>query len=108
MGNRVNLYRWDALPLERITEMVARKVVASDETRLTQAYLKKGAIVPLHTHAGDVMIYVLQGALRARIDGDDITVREGDVVVVPAGAAHQTESLEDTFVLTVSEGGEGT
>ena len=102
MSRPVNLFRWAELPLDKVTDMVARKVVETGETTLTQAYFKKGAVVPLHTHAGDLMIYVLQGVIRARVGGDDVTVREGDVMVVPAGALHQTESLDDTFVLTVA------
>lgn len=98
--SRVNLARWDELPLEKITEMVARKVVRRGALVLTQAYLKKGAIVPVHTHASDVALYVLQGALRAHVDRDDITVREGEVLVIPADSPHQAESLDDTFVMT--------
>jgi unsaturated pyranuronate lyase len=100
MTPRVNRYRWDELPLEKITEMVARKVIASSHSTLTQAYFKKGTVVPRHAHATDLVVYVLQGALRAQVDGEDVTVREGEVLVVPGGAPHQTESLDDTFVLT--------
>ena len=103
---RVNVSRWDELPLDKITEMVARKVIAIGSVTLTQAYLKKGAVVPLHTHTADLAIYVLQGALRAHIDRDDITVREGEVLVVPANAPHQAESLDDTFVMTFTAGAE--
>ena len=105
MARRVNLYRWDELPLDKITEMVARKVIASPHSRLTQAYFKKGAVVPRHTHATDLMIYVLQGALRAQVSGEDVTVREGEVLIIPGGAAHQAESLDDTFVLTFAATG---
>jgi quercetin dioxygenase-like cupin family protein len=104
MTRRVNLYRWDELPLDKITEMVARKVIASAQATLTQAYFKKGAVVPRHAHAADLMIYVLQGALKAHVEGEDVTVREGEVLVVPGGMAHQTESLDDTFVLTFATG----
>lgn len=100
MTRRVNLYRWDDLPLDKITEMAARKVVTSAHSRLMQAYFKKGAIVPVHAHASDVLIYVLQGALRVTVEHEDTTVREGDVLVVTAGARHQAESLDDTFVMT--------
>ena len=100
MTRRVNLHRWDDLPLEKITEMVARKVVVSAHFRLPQAYFKKGAAVPVHAHARDVMVYVLQGALSITIEHEDITVREGEVLVVAAGSRHQAESLDDTFVMT--------
>jgi mannose-6-phosphate isomerase-like protein (cupin superfamily) len=87
MTRHANLYRWDELPLEKITEMVARKVIACGDTTLTQVYFKKGA-------------YVLQGALRGHVDRQDLTAREGEVLVVPAGASRQMESLDDTFVMT--------
>ncbi len=94
------LYRWDDLSLEKVTEMVSRKVIAAGGSRLTQAYFKKGALVPLHTHTEDLTVYVLQGALRAHIEGEDVTVREGEVIILPAGAPHHAESLDDTFVMT--------
>jgi quercetin dioxygenase-like cupin family protein len=100
---RVNLCRWDELPLEKITEMVARKVIASGSTTLTQTYLKKGAVVPMHAHSSEMVVYVLQGALRTHLDHEDVTVREGEVLIVPAGVSHQSESLDDTFVMTFSQ-----
>ena len=103
MTRRVNLFRWEDLPLEKVTEMIARKVVPSAHTTLTQAYLKKGAVVPRHAHPSDMTIYVLQGALRARVDGEaDVTVRENETLVIAAGALYETESLDDTFVITVT------
>ncbi|MEO8480745.1 MAG: cupin domain-containing protein [Acidobacteriota bacterium] len=98
----VTLFRWDELALDKVTEMVARKTVSGADLTLTQAYFKKGAVVPLHRHDGERLIYVLQGALRAHVGATDVTVREGDVLVVPADVAHQAESLDDTFVLTVA------
>ncbi|HWB15664.1 MAG TPA: cupin domain-containing protein [Vicinamibacterales bacterium] len=100
MNPRARLARWDELPLEKVTDMVARKAVAAPGATLTQTYLKKGAIVPRHAHPRDVVIYVLQGALRTEVDGAELTVREGGVLAVEAGAIHQAESLDDTFVLT--------
>lgn len=81
--------------------MVARKAVTGDDLGLTQVYLKKGALVPLHTHSREQMVYVLQGALRYVVTGVDVTLREGEVLRLPAGVAHQAEALDDTFVLVV-------
>ena len=93
------LSRWDTIALDKVTEMMARKTVAGDRQTLTQAYFKKGALVPLHAHHGEQMIYVLQGALRAVVADKEITVRESEVLCVPAGIFHQAEALDDTFVL---------
>jgi quercetin dioxygenase-like cupin family protein len=93
------LYRWDAIALDTVTEMIARKSVAGARQTLTQAYFKKGALVPLHVHEGEQMIYVLQGALRAVVNNEEVTVRESELLRVPAGTPHQAEALDDTFVL---------
>jgi unsaturated pyranuronate lyase len=101
MNRRVGLHRWDDLPLDKVTEMVARKAIVGEGETLVQTYLKKGAIVPQHAHRTGQLIYVLQGALRVLVDDEEITVHEGDVLGVPAGAAHQVEAIDDTFVLDV-------
>lgn len=91
---------WDDLVLEKITALVSRKAVAGDDQRLAQVYLKRGALVPLHAHRGEELIYVLDGALRLRLAGEDVVVREGQVVRVPGRAPRQIEALADTFALS--------
>ena len=95
------LYRWDEIALEKVTEMVSRKFVSGDRETVAQVYLKRGAIVPRHAHASEQMTYVLQGALRLLVDGEEVTVREGEMLHIPSGLAHQVEALDDTFVLGV-------
>ena len=95
------LHRWDEIALEKITEMVSRKIVTGDREMLAQTYLKRGALVPLHSHASEQMTYVLQGALRFLVEGEEVIVREGEVIHIPSGVPHQAEALEDTFELDV-------
>jgi quercetin dioxygenase-like cupin family protein len=47
------------------------------------------------------MTYVLQGALRFLVDGEEVIVREGEVLHIPSGLPHQAEALEDTLELDV-------
>jgi len=68
---------------------------------LVQSYVKRGCLVPRHAHESEQMTYVLQGALKFSVDGEEITVREGDVLHIPAGVPHQVEALDDTFELDV-------
>ena len=57
--------------------MISRKIVTGEREMLAQIYLKKGALVPMHSHESEQMTYVLQGALKFLINGEEITVREG-------------------------------
>lgn len=95
----VRLHRWDEIALDKVTEMLSRKVVAGEREMLVQVYVKRGCLVPLHAHASEQMTYVLQGALRFLVGGEEITVREGEVIHIPSGVEHQAEALEDTFEL---------
>lgn len=95
------LHRWDEIALEKVTEMVSRKVVTGAGEMMAQIYLKRGAIVPLHAHASEQMTYVLQGSLKFLVGGEEAIVREGEVLHIPANVPHQCEALDDTFELDV-------
>jgi quercetin dioxygenase-like cupin family protein len=97
----VRVHRWDEIALEKITEMISQKIVTGEREMLAQIYLKRGALVPMHAHESEQMTYILQGSLRVVVDGEEMTVREGEVLHIPSGVQHQAEALEDTFELDV-------
>ncbi len=95
------LHRWDEITLDKVTEMISQKIVAGEREMLAQIYLKRGALVPNHSHESEQMTYVLQGSLKFLVGGEEIIVREGEVLHIPSGTPHQAEALEDTFELDV-------
>jgi len=95
----VRLHRWDEIALEKVTEMISRKIVTGDREMLAQIHLKKGALVPMHSHESEQMTYVLQGAMKFLVGGEEITLREGEVLHIPSWVEHQGEALDDTFEL---------
>jgi quercetin dioxygenase-like cupin family protein len=97
----VRLHRWDEIALEKVTEMVSRKIVIGEREMMAQVYLKRGCLVPMHSHDSEQMTYILQGALKFLVGGEEITVREGEVLHIPSSVEHQAEALEDTFELDV-------
>jgi quercetin dioxygenase-like cupin family protein len=101
MPPSVSLYRWDELALERVTEMISRKIITGEREMVAQIYLKKGALVPMHSHESEQMTYILQGALKFLVGGEEITVREGELLYIPSWVGHQAEALDDTFELDV-------
>ena len=53
-----------------------------------------GYVAPRHTHHGEEIIYVIQGALEYRIEGQPArTVKAGDVVFLPAGTIHSVTNV---------------
>ena len=81
---RVRLHRWDEIALEKVTEMLSRKIVTGEREMLAQIYLKRGCSCRMHSHESEQMTYVLQGALKFLVGGEEITVREGEVLHIPS------------------------
>ncbi len=56
--------------------------------------LAPGVAFPKHTHPGDEIVYVLDGALEYQIEGRaPVTLRAGDVLFVPAAAIHSAKNV---------------
>ena len=53
-----------------------------------------GAAFGKHTHPGEEIIYVLEGALEYEVEGKPpVTLRAGDVLFIPAGAIHSARNV---------------
>ncbi len=99
-SQKVKWYRWDDMPKENVTEMLDRRLITGDRMMLAHVYLKKGAIVPRHSHENEQLTYILEGALRFWIGEDEsetIDVRAGEVLHIPSNVPHKAEALEDTL-----------
>jgi len=93
------LYKWDDVKLEQVRHGISRKFIAGDREMVAQITLRRGAIVPEHSHESEQLTYVLSGALKFTLDGRDITVREGELLRIPSWMPHSAEAVEDTFEL---------
>jgi quercetin dioxygenase-like cupin family protein len=92
---------WHTIPLEALNPLLQRQFVVGQEIMLARVLLKKGCIVPEHSHHNEQVTYILDGALRFWIDGKEITVHAGEVLCIPANMPHKAEALEDTVDLDV-------
>ena len=95
------LHRWGDIPDEPLKELLTRKFITSDRMTIAQLVLKKGCTVPKHSHENEQISYVVNGALQFDIDGEEIIVREGEILVIPPNAVHGAVALEDTLDLDV-------
>lgn len=93
---------FDTMPVEALNPLVDRQMVWGEQSMLARILLRKGAIVPRHSHPNEQISYILTGALRFTLDdGRLITVRAGETLVIPSNLPHQAEALEDTIDLDV-------
>ena len=94
-------FRWSEVEEEQMKPDLARQLVVGNELMLARVLLKKGCIVPEHSHVNEQLTYILEGVLRFWIDGKVIDVKAGEVLCIPSNLPHKAEALEDTVDLDV-------
>lgn len=92
---------WSTVPIEDLNPLLQRHFVVGQDIMVARVLMKKGCIVPLHSHHNEQLTYILEGALKFWIDGKEIVVRAGEVLTIPRNMPHKAEALEDTVDLDV-------
>jgi quercetin dioxygenase-like cupin family protein len=100
----VSHHRWDRIPEEPLKGTITRRLVTGERMMIAHVYLKKGDDVPRHSHENEQLTYILQGALQFWFGPNDereLTVRAGEVLVIPSNVPHRALALEDTLDVDV-------
>jgi quercetin dioxygenase-like cupin family protein len=99
-GGSAQHYRWEELPAEPLKGGLTRRLITGDRMMIAHVYFKKGDDVPHHSHDNEQITYVLDGALHFWLGehGErELTVRAGEVLVIPSNLPHRALALEDTL-----------
>src|SRR6267143_209672 len=92
---------WHTIDLENLNPLLQRQFIVGQDIMLARVLLKKGCIVPEHSHHNEQVTYILDGALKFWIDGKEIVVNAGEVLTIPPHMPHKAEALVDTVDLDV-------
>jgi len=92
---------WQQLDREIVNPLFERQLIVGKDVMLARILLRKGCVVPLHSHVNEQLSYVLEGAMKFWIDGKEIVLRPGEVLTIPPNMPHRAEALEDTIDLDI-------
>jgi quercetin dioxygenase-like cupin family protein len=92
---------WSSIQIEALNPLLGRQFVVGQNVMLARVLLKKGCLVPEHSHNNEQVTYVLEGALRFGIDGKEIVVNAGEVLTIPPNMPQWAEALVDTVDLDI-------
>jgi quercetin dioxygenase-like cupin family protein len=81
---------------------IAQKtLVYGERTLMVEFLLKKGSILPRHSHPHEQIGYLITGRIRLSIDSERYDVESGDSWSIPGGMEHGAETLEDAIAVEV-------
>jgi quercetin dioxygenase-like cupin family protein len=94
-------FRWNEVELEHLNPLIDRQMVVGQSLMAARVIMKKGAHVPLHHHINEQVTYILEGALKFAVNGQEIVVSAGQVLCIPPNLPHEAWALEDTVDLDI-------
>jgi quercetin dioxygenase-like cupin family protein len=68
---------WKDVEQEKLNPLLDRQMITGEALMLARVLLKKGCVVPEHSHVNEQLTYIVEGALKFWIDGKEIIVRAG-------------------------------
>jgi quercetin dioxygenase-like cupin family protein len=92
---------WDQVEREVLTPLFERQLIVGQEIMLARILLRKGCVVPMHSHENEQLSTIIEGALKFLIDGKELVVRSGEVLTIPSKMPHEAIALEDTLGIDV-------
>lgn len=92
---------WDEVEREVMNPLLERQLIVGQDVMLARLLLRKGCVVPMHSHINEQLSMIFSGALKFWIDGKELVVRGGEVLTIPPNMPHQAEALEDTTGIDV-------
>jgi len=93
-------YDWNALEKSLISDEYSSaygSVIVGERMQVAMVHKEKGTGSRLHSHPNEQFNYVLRGKIRAKVEEEEKMIGPGDLVYIPADAAH--------YLVAVSEGG---
>jgi quercetin dioxygenase-like cupin family protein len=97
----LKLMRWAEVENETLGPLVERQFISGRQITLARFTLRKGGKVARHSHEQEQFAWVMQGALKFLLPGQEIVVRAGEVLCIPPQVPHEAEALEDTIDIDV-------
>ena len=87
---------WKTMEVEKLNDKISRQMISGENATLSQLLLKRGAVVPRHSHVNEQYSWIISGALKFVFDDREIVVAAGEVLLIPPHVPHSAVAMEDT------------
>ncbi len=82
-------------------QVVSRTLAQNDQTSLTLFAFPEGEGLSAHTTPADAVVLILDGRATITIGDDEMTLGEGETVVMPANVPHALDAVEPFKMLLI-------
>jgi quercetin dioxygenase-like cupin family protein len=97
----MKFYDLNEVESEEVNTSYLRKAVYGDSLSVARVEVKRGETTSPHSHDTEEMIFVVTGCWLFHLPNGDVTLRDNQLLAIPAGVEHSSEVLEDTIALDI-------
>jgi len=97
----MQLYEWDKIQREELNPTIARQMINGETITVARMHLKKGCVVPEHSHHNEQISIIESGQLDFVVAGKRQVVKAGQVLRIPPHVPHSAEAPEDCYAIDV-------
>jgi len=91
---------WDDIPVIRL-ETMDRKIFTGKNIMLVQNSIHPHAVLPMHKHPHEQMIYVVSGECDVTVGGAARHLTEGGLVFIASNTEHAVTNTQDVPLVAV-------
>ena len=90
--NAASAHEWGGI---KRTDLLQNDIsISGREVVQALVEIPPGVVAPRHSHPGEEIAYVVEGALEYTLDGrPPVTLKAGDVLFIPAGVPHAVKNV---------------
>jgi quercetin dioxygenase-like cupin family protein len=97
----MQVFSWDTVKKEVMNDKIWRKVITGEKAMIAQIAIARDGVVPTHQHESEQLTCVLDGAIKLQVEGKEVVLRKGEILLIPSNVPHSAVALEDYFGLEV-------
>jgi quercetin dioxygenase-like cupin family protein len=101
MGTLTGFGSLSAIPEEKITDKITRRVLAGQKGMMVWWKIGAGTHVAAHSHPHEQIVWMLKGRMEFRIDEERRVLEAGGLASIPGGVEHEGWCQEDTEVIDI-------
>ena len=101
MGTLTGFGSLSAIPEEKISDEITRRVLSGQKGMMVWWKIGAGTHVAAHSHPHEQIVWMLKGRMEFRIDKERRVLEAGGIASIPGGVEHEGWCQEDTEVVDI-------
>jgi quercetin dioxygenase-like cupin family protein len=101
IGDMTHALRLKDIAAYQEHSVVSREIIRKPSGTMTVFAFDKGEGLSEHTAPFDAAVYLLEGEAEIRIDGKPYSVKEGEMIIMPANKPHALKAVTSYKMLLV-------